>query len=66
MKKVNQYDSSPRINCYGCTRFFITHDRHYPYGCRAMGFKSAAFPSSTVILSSGLPCQGFTPKRTRP
>jgi hypothetical protein len=54
------------INCYDCARFFITHDPQYPYGCRAMGFKSAQRPSSTVIVSSGLPCQMFTPKRKRP
>jgi hypothetical protein len=63
---MNQDDSPPRINCYGCARFFITYDRQYPYGCRAMGFKAPQRPSSSVILSSGLPCQMFTPKRKRP
>ncbi len=66
MGPMKQDDPPRGINCYGCARFFITHDRHYPYGCRAMGFKSPQRPSSTVILSSGLPCQMFMPKRKRP
>jgi len=53
-------------NCCRCARFFITYDRQYPYGCRAMGFKSAGRPSAAVILSSGLPCQMFAPKPKRP
>jgi hypothetical protein len=69
MKKertMKQNEPPKDINCYGCIRFFITHDRHYPYGCRAMGFKSVQRPSSIVSRSSGLACQLFTPKCKRP
>jgi hypothetical protein len=63
---MSKEDPRQGINCYDCARFFITYDRQYPYGCRAMGFKSAHRPSSTVSLSSALPCQMFAPKRKRP
>ena len=65
-EKMTNVDRPTGSNCSRCARFFITYDRQYPYGCRAMGFKSAGRPSSTVILSSGLACQMFTPKRKRP
>lgn len=43
--------------CAGCSHFFITYDTAFPYGCRAMGFKSRRYPYYEVQTASGLPCQ---------
>jgi hypothetical protein len=52
----------PRPNCFICAYFFITHEPAHPYGCRAMGFKSAQLPTMAVFASSGLHCQSFALK----
>lgn len=49
-------------NCFACVHFYITYDQSKPYGCRALGFKSAWHPAVVVRSNSGLPCQLFTPK----
>ncbi len=57
---VPSADESP--NCYGCRHFFVTHDAHRPYGCRAFEMKSSTLPSGEVLRSSGLPCGAFEAK----
>ncbi|MGX1901285.1 uracil-DNA glycosylase [Thermolongibacillus altinsuensis] len=52
-----------RVNCYKCQHFYVTWDRHFPKGCRAFGFKSAAMPSLVVKQSSGSECMKFVEKR---
>jgi hypothetical protein len=37
--------------------YFITYDQNFPYGCRAMNFKSRSVPCKEVESASGLPCQ---------
>lgn len=51
------------INCYSCTHFYITYEKIFPYGCRAMGFKSRLMPSREVFASSGMECQMFESKQ---
>ena len=51
------------IDCYSCCFFFITHDRHFPYGCRAAGFKSRVLPAKDMFEHSGLICQLFQRKK---
>jgi len=51
-----------RPNCFACRYFYITHEPANPYGCRAMGFKSAHNPALVVFSNSGLQCQLFSPK----
>ncbi|OPY93468.1 MAG: hypothetical protein A4E73_00089 [Syntrophaceae bacterium PtaU1.Bin231] len=60
--KQEEPDRQARINCFSCRHFFITHDRHFPYGCRAAGFRSRAMPSEEVYASSGMPCLLFDEK----
>lgn len=48
--------------CFSCMHFFISHDRNFPYGCRAVGFKSRIMPSSEMYAHSGIPCQLFRGK----
>lgn len=47
---------SPRLNCYGCTHFFITWDKEFPYGCRKMEFRSKRLPSDDVMEADGQRC----------
>ncbi len=45
--------------CKGCKHFYITWDKKFPYGCKALGFKSKKYPSLEVQLTSGIECQYF-------
>lgn len=54
-------------NCRNCIHYYITHDVSFPYGCRAMDFKSRRMPVLDVLEVSGEPCYTFRPKpRRRP
>jgi hypothetical protein len=56
-----------RIDCFKCRYMQVTWDRNFPYGCRAMGFKSKVAPSMEVFRSSGMKCMQFQPKeRSKP
>jgi hypothetical protein len=35
-------------NCHSCKNFYITWEKDFPYGCRAMDFKSSRLPSLEV------------------
>lgn len=50
------------INCTQCEHYYITWDKDFPHGCRAMGFKSARLPSVAVRMSSDQECAFFTKK----
>lgn len=60
-----QQAGRPGINCFSCSHFYITYEKGFPYGCRAMGFKSRLIPSREVYESSGKECQFFS-KKERP
>ncbi|MGM0652914.1 MAG: uracil-DNA glycosylase [Bacillota bacterium] len=49
-------DERDRINCLKCRHYYITWDRKFPRGCRALDFKSKYCPSAAVYNSSGMPC----------
>ncbi|GMT49364.1 MAG: hypothetical protein IEMM0008_0903 [bacterium] len=51
-----------KVNCFQCVHFFVTWEKDYPGGCRAMGFKSQEMPSSVVFKSSGIECLEFESK----
>jgi L,D-peptidoglycan transpeptidase YkuD (ErfK/YbiS/YcfS/YnhG family) len=53
------------IDCGKCIHFYITWDKHYPKGCKAMGFKSVEMPSIIVYKSSGADCLRFEMKEAR-
>jgi len=65
-KKDTDKEDPDIIDCFSCTFFFITHDRHYPYGCRAAGFKSRIMPSRDMYINSAIPCQLFQEKKKSP
>jgi len=57
--------SAGQPDCFKCAFFQITWDKAFPYGCRAMGFKSRQIPSQEVLRTSGMPCLSFRPKPAR-
>ena len=52
-----------KIDCHKCRYYYVTWDKLFPHGCRAMKFKSKVFPSVTVFSSSNNPCMSFSPKQ---
>lgn len=46
--------------CKGCKFFYITWDRKFPYGCKALNFKSKKYPIDEVLSTSGMDCQYFS------
>ena len=50
---------SKRPNCYVCSHYYVTWDKRFPCGCRAMEFKSRRLPSDVVYENSGIECQLF-------
>ncbi|MBN2398029.1 MAG: uracil-DNA glycosylase [Deltaproteobacteria bacterium] len=53
------------INCTQCEHYYITWDKNFPHGCRALGFKSAQLPCTTVRISSNQECLFFKKKTRR-
>lgn len=51
-----------RTGCFECKHFYITWDKHYPRGCKAMGFKSMELPWRVVLNASGRACLKFAHK----
>ncbi len=49
--------------CKGCLHFYVTYDPGFPYGCRAMGFKSRNYPYVQVQAASGTACQMRQPRK---
>ena len=46
--------------------FYITWDRHFPYGCKALGFKSRGMPSREVFNASAQECLRYEKKPNLP
>lgn len=53
------------INCFSCLHFIITYDPQFPYGCRAVRFKSHGLPAKEISASSGIECQFFAGKEKK-
>lgn len=49
--------------CTNCQHYYITWDKNFPYGCKAMGFKSFKAPNAVVRESSGQQCLGYAEKQ---
>lgn len=49
--------------CNHCVHYYITHDVNFPYGCRALAFKSRHQPARDVVAASGEACLYFQPKK---
>jgi hypothetical protein len=59
------HDIAKNIDCTKCTHFYITWDKNYPRGCRAMGFKCREIPSVMVCKASGVECLRFEKKKEK-
>jgi len=53
------------IDCHQCEHYYVTWDKHFPHGCRAMKFKSKHIPGFVVFSSSQMDCQLFKGKKPR-
>ncbi|BCB97274.1 hypothetical protein JZK55_21960 [Dissulfurispira thermophila] len=51
-----------KIDCFKCKHFYITWDKGFPYGCRAMGFKTKNMPSDEVYKASTIECLKYEEK----
>lgn len=51
-----------RPKCTQCAHYFISYDPRFPYGCRAMNFKSRTLPQNEVAAISGMDCQTYQPR----
>ena len=63
-RKLMQKENLIGIGCNSCKYFYITWNKNYPYGCRAMGFISARLPSIEVLAIEGRDCLSFEEKNT--
>jgi hypothetical protein len=50
------------IDCFTCKYFYITWEKNFPYGCKALGFKSKSMPSGEVFMASAQECLKFEQK----
>ncbi len=48
--------------CKNCSKFYITHQKKFPYGCRGFGIISKNIPYTQVKLISGTNCALFSKK----
>ena len=55
-KKLVDGNAKNPVRCHGCAHYFVTYDRHRPYGCTKFGFKTKSLPSLVVIESTGMQC----------
>ena len=53
------------IDCHQCEHYYVTWDKHFSHGCRAMKFKSKQIPGLVVLSSSQMDCQLFKEKKPR-
>jgi len=58
--------SDKQIECNSCAHFFITWNKRFPFGCRAMGFMSANSPSKDVFEVEGRDCLAYKNKFSQP
>lgn len=55
---------SSKPSCLKCAFHFITYDPRFPYGCRAMNFKSRTLPQHEVEAATGMNCQSYQARAT--
>ena len=61
----NSESKTERVNCFICKHFYITWEKDFPRGCKALGFKSAEMPFNVVSQASGKRCLYFEQKDRR-
>jgi len=61
----NMDKNNKRIDCFKCKHYYVTWDKNFPRGCRAIGFKGKMIPSIAVLRTTGIPCQFFSKKEKK-
>ena len=56
---------TPSLRCGSCVHYFVTWDKGFPHGCKAMGFKCRTSPSLRVREASGIECQLYIRKEQK-
>jgi hypothetical protein len=51
------------IDCHKCEHYYVTWDKNFPHGCKAMKFKSKRLPSIEVRVSSHRECLLYKEKK---
>ena len=51
--------------CSRCIHLYTTWDKNFPYGCKAMGIKSATSLADVVKNASGHDCLAYERKGNR-
>ncbi len=59
----NKQTRKKTINCLKCRYYYITWDKNFPRGCRALEFKTRFSPAGVVYQSSGIPCLYYKPRK---
>ena len=54
--------SDRHADCNSCAHFFITWNKKFPFGCRAMGFMTSNSPSKDVFEVEGRDCLAYKNK----
>ena len=55
------HSKASTMSCGKCVHYFMTYDTRFPYGCRAMNFKSRRVPEMEVIEATYARCVMFKP-----
>jgi hypothetical protein len=53
------------IDCHQCEHYYVTWNKQFPHGCKAMKFMSKQIPGLVVLSSSQMACQLFRKKKSR-
>jgi hypothetical protein len=61
---IHKEEATP-ASCGKCRHYYVTWDKEFLYGCKAMGFKSRAYPALVVRDASGMDCLLFERKCSR-
>jgi hypothetical protein len=51
--------------CRSCVHYYVTWDKGFPHGCKAMGFKCRNSPFLRVRQASGMDCQLYVRKEKK-
>ncbi len=58
-------EGSITFTCGNCVHYYVTWDKGFPHGCKAMGFKCRNLPFLQVRQASGVECQLYVRKEQK-
>jgi hypothetical protein len=64
-KEDHEHEGPVPFSCRHCRHYYVTWDKAFPHGCRAMGFKGKTSPSVSVRQASGMDCQLFVKREQK-